>query len=155
MHTVTRAQQAVGAASKVTSKHSVEDLCALLERAQLGHCVPAIAKNKVNGRELLACTQSEFIHLLTDGGMLPFKARAAWDQLQPCLKPVSGHVCSHSLIHILTRPSTHTCTDACIHPTYQGTIINVLKANPDLIRTRVHALTTIMTICYLFRSKPA
>ena len=70
--------------------HSAEEVCALLNRVKLGHCVPFIMKNAVNGRELLKCTQAEFVRLLTTGGMLPFKARAAWDQLQPFVKPATG-----------------------------------------------------------------
>ena len=72
-------------------EHSVEEVCALLQRVKLGHCVPMIARHKVNGHELLKCTQSEFVRLLTTEGMLPFKARTAWDQLRPYVKPVTGH----------------------------------------------------------------
>ena len=139
------AQSVVGAASKVTNHHSVEDICALLQTVQLGHCVPIIAKNRVNGRELLKCTQSEFIHMLTIGGMLPFKARAAWDQLQPCLEPAVGHVGVQPFTHSHTHPFVHSQmhTDSCnSHLFIMALIFTCFKKTLDLIRTRhTHAHT--------------
>ena len=88
---MTPTQRAVGATTKVTDDFTVDDVCALLNRINLGHCVQAITKNKVNGRELLRCRQSEFIRFLKAEGMLAFKARAAWEQLYPYVKPAAGH----------------------------------------------------------------
>ena len=85
------------ATSKMITKDlSVDQTCAVLQTiVGLGDCIPAIRKHNVDGRQLLECTEKEFISMLQSERILAFQGRTKWKELRPHMQysvhpPVAG-----------------------------------------------------------------